>query len=72
MQLPPNIRRIVLIGFMGAGKSTTGALLARALDWRFVDSDIVIEASIGRTIAQIFAARHPARIRSLTLTKLCG
>jgi shikimate kinase len=65
MPLPPTIRRIVLIGFMGAGKSTTGALLARALDWRFVDSDIAIEARAGRTIAQIFAERGEAVFRSM-------
>jgi shikimate kinase len=65
MPLPSTIRRIVLIGFMGAGKSTTGALLARALDWRFVDSDNVIEAHTGRTIAQIFAERGEAVFRSM-------
>ena len=65
MQLPPTIRRIVLIGFMGAGKSTTGALLARALDWRFVDSDNVIEERTGRTIAQIFVERGEALFRSM-------
>ncbi len=65
MPLPSTIRRIVLIGFMGAGKSTTGALLAGALGWRFVDSDIFIEARAGRTIAQIFAERGEADFRMM-------
>lgn len=55
MSLPSTIRRIVLTGFMGAGKSTIGALLARGLGWRFVDSDAVIEASAGKSISRIFA-----------------
>jgi shikimate kinase len=65
MPLPSTIRRIVLTGFMGAGKSTTGALLADVLGWRFVDSDIFIEARAGRTIAQIFAERGEADFRMM-------
>jgi shikimate kinase len=65
MSLPPTIRRIVLTGFMGAGKSTAGALLARELGWDFFDSDLVIEARAGRTIAQIFAASGEAAFRAL-------
>lgn len=37
--LPANVRRIVMIGFMGAGKSTVGRMLADALGWSFVDLD---------------------------------
>jgi shikimate kinase len=65
VSLPPTIRRIVLTGFMGAGKSTTGALLAHALSWRFVDSDAAIEARAGRTIAQIFAENGEAAFRAM-------
>lgn len=65
MPLPPTIRCIVLIGFMGAGKSTIGALLARSLGWRFVDSDHAIENRTGRTIAQIFAEDGEAAFRAL-------
>ncbi len=65
MTLPTSIRRIVLIGFMGAGKSTTGALLAANLGWRFVDSDHAIETRAGRTIAQIFAEEGEDAFRSL-------
>jgi len=51
------IRRIVLTGFMGSGKSTVGPLVARRLGWRFLDADDVFEAEAGMTIAEFFA-RH--------------
>jgi len=51
------IRRIVLTGFMGSGKSTVGPLLAERLGWSFLDVDNVIEAEAGCTIAELFA-RH--------------
>jgi shikimate kinase len=63
--LPETIRRIVLTGFMGAGKTTTGALLAQSLGWRFIDSDLVIEREAGRSIAEIFAEQGEAAFRSL-------
>ena len=52
-----NIRRIVLTGFMGSGKSTVGPLLAARLGWRFVDADDIIVAESGMPIADFFA-RH--------------
>jgi shikimate kinase len=48
------LSRLILTGFMGAGKSTVGAILARELGWRFIDLDDVIEASAERTVAEIF------------------
>jgi shikimate kinase len=45
---------IVLVGFMGAGKTTVGRLLAARLGLPFTDSDQVIEERAGRKIAQIF------------------
>jgi shikimate kinase len=46
--------RLVLAGFMGAGKSTVGGLLASRLKLPFIDSDHAIEQHSGRTIAQLF------------------
>jgi len=46
---------IVLVGLMGAGKSTVGRRLAQRLDIPFVDADAEIEAAAGKTIAEIFA-----------------
>ena len=52
---PIPIRRLVLLlGFMGCGKTTVGRLLARRLGWAFVDLDEEIERRQGRTIRQIF------------------
>ncbi len=47
---------IYLLGFMGSGKSTIGALLARELGWPFIDLDEVIEAGQGLSIVEIFDA----------------
>lgn len=49
-------RNIVLIGLMGAGKSTVGRLLAEQLGRPFVDTDEVVVTESGRTIPEIFAA----------------
>jgi len=46
--------RIFLIGFMGSGKSTLGAGLARHLDYQFLDMDQVIEDTAELTIPEIF------------------
>jgi shikimate kinase len=51
----PTLRRIVLTGFMGSGKTTVGPLLAERIGWRFIDVDDVIEAEAGVTIAELFA-----------------
>ncbi len=62
---PYPIQRIVLTGFMGAGKSTLGAILAEQLGWRFVDIDEVLVESEGVSIAALFEQRGEARFRSL-------
>ncbi|HYN37247.1 MAG TPA: shikimate kinase [Actinomycetota bacterium] len=46
---------IALIGFMGAGKSSVGRLLAQRLNVPFLDADEAIEQSTGRTIADFFS-----------------
>lgn len=46
-------RPIVLVGMMGAGKSTVGTRLARRLDLPFVDTDIEVERAAGRPIRDI-------------------
>ena len=48
-------RSLVLIGLMGAGKSSVGRRLANKLRLRFVDADNEIEAAAGQTIQEIFA-----------------
>lgn len=62
---PPNRRMICLIGFMGSGKSTVGALLARQLAWRFVDLDARIENASGLRISEIFERLGEPAFREL-------
>jgi shikimate kinase len=62
--------RILLTGFMGSGKTTTGALLAARLGWHFVDLDQHIEAHHGLTVAEIFAQHSEAHFRQLETTAL--
>lgn len=47
-------RAIVLVGLMGAGKSTVGRRLANRMGLPFVDADVEIEAAAGMSIADIF------------------
>lgn len=47
-------QRVILVGLMGAGKTTVGAALARKLKWSFVDSDHEIERRTGVDIPAIF------------------
>jgi shikimate kinase len=59
----PLVSRLILTGFMGAGKSTVGAILARDLGWRFIDLDQVIEATSQATVAEIFRNHGEAEFR---------
>jgi shikimate kinase len=57
--------QIVLLGFMGAGKSTVGPLLADILNWQFLDADEVLERREGCTIAELFARAGEEDFRRL-------
>jgi|SRR5437879_4465331 len=57
-------RSIVLVGMMGAGKSSIGRRLAQRLGVPFVDADAEIEAAAGMTIAEIFARDGESFFRS--------
>ena len=56
---------VVLVGFMGAGKSSVGRLLARRMGRCFVETDDMITAREGRSIPEIFAERGEAHFRAL-------
>ena len=60
-----NRPNVILTGFMGTGKTTVGRLLARALGYDFVDTDALIEAQEGCTIADIFRQRGEEAFRAL-------
>lgn len=55
----------VLVGIMGAGKSTAGALLARRLGVGFHDVDAAIEAAAGKPISEIFIDEGEEYFRTL-------
>ncbi|MDR1791771.1 MAG: shikimate kinase [Propionibacteriaceae bacterium] len=63
---------IVLIGFMGAGKSTVGKKLARHLGLPFVDADDLIVAAAGQSIPEIFAERGEPGFRKLEAEVIIG
>ena len=58
-------RIVVLAGFMGSGKSSTGQALAGLLTWEFVDLDSEIEAREGVAIRQLFRERGEAAFRAV-------
>jgi shikimate kinase len=66
---PPS-PNVILVGFMGAGKSTVGRLLARRLGLCFVETDDMITAREGRSIPEIFAERGEPYFRALEATIL--
>jgi len=59
----PDRRNLYLAGFMGTGKSSIGREVARALRYRFIDSDRWIEKTVGMKIPKIFAEKGEAWFR---------
>jgi shikimate kinase len=57
-------RPLVLVGMMGAGKTTVGRRLATRLGRHFVDSDEEVEKAAGMSIVDIFASRGEADFRA--------
>ncbi len=69
------MKNIVLVGFMGTGKTSVGRRLAQRLRRAFIDTDMEIEAITGKTVSQIFARDGAIRFRSeedLLVKKLAG
>lgn len=64
----PNLKaksNIYLIGFMGAGKTTVGTILAKRLNREFCDTDAMIEERLKESIAQIFKRRGETYFRKV-------
>jgi shikimate kinase len=70
--LPAGLQRIVLTGFMGAGKTTVGALLAQSLGWDFLDLDAHLEARANATIPELFKLHSEAHFRRLESSALAN
>ena len=64
------ISNIVLIGFMGCGKSSIGRRLATRLGFGFQDSDELISTGAGMSISDIFALEGEERFREMETTEL--
>ena len=64
------MKNIVLIGMPGCGKTTVGNLLAKKLNWNFVDCDALIEKSEGISIPQIFESFGEQYFRDLESSTL--
>ena len=58
------MNRIALVGFMGAGKTTVGKLLAEKLRWCFFDSDEEMEKRTGSTVSELLS-KDPEGFRRL-------
>ena len=61
----PGHKNLILVGFMGTGKTAVGQAAARALDFAYVDTDDRIEARSGKTITRIFAEDGEPHFRNL-------
>ena len=60
-----NAERIILIGFMGSGKTSVGRALATRLGWEMVDTDALVETRAGAIVADIFREKGEPAFREL-------
>lgn len=68
----PPLQNIVLIGFMGSGKSTIGRDLAQTLSYAQIDTDTLIEKRAGKSIPRIFAEDGESTFRAFESAVLQG
>jgi len=59
------LKNIVLIGMPGAGKSTAGVILAKALRRHFIDTDLVIQEHAGRLLQDIIDTDGPGAFKTI-------
>nr|WP_243748724.1 shikimate kinase [Pseudomaricurvus alcaniphilus] len=65
-------RSIILVGMPGAGKSTLGVMLAKALGKDFVDTDLLIQSQAGTTLQQIIDQQGYLHLRAVEESVLLG
>ena len=56
---------IILVGYMGTGKTAVGEALAERLDWDYIDTDDLIEEKAGKSIPSIFTEDGEPHFRDL-------
>lgn len=66
------MKNIILIGFMGSGKTSIGVRLSREIDLKFCDTDYVIEKNSKMTISQIFETQGEEYFRDLETETIKG
>ena len=66
------MKNIVLLGFMGTGKSAAGRRLAADFHYHFIDTDQVIEEKTHQRVAEIFATQGEAEFRRLESEAVAG
>ena len=64
------MRRVILVGYMGSGKTTVGKALSKATGMMFYDLDWYIESRMHKTISQIFAERGEEAFRQIEYNML--
>ncbi len=64
------MRRIILIGYMGSGKTTVGRALSKETGMMFYDLDWYIESRMRKTVAQIFAEKGEEGFRKIEYNML--
>jgi len=63
---------VVLIGMPGAGKSTIGVLLAKTINYRFIDTDLIIQRKYGKLLKDIIAERGMEEFLSIEEEEIIG
>jgi shikimate kinase len=58
------VTKVLLVGMMGAGKTTVGRMVAERLGCPYADSDAEVEAATGRTVPELFAEHGEAVFRA--------
>ncbi|MCS7185027.1 MAG: shikimate kinase [bacterium] len=57
------MKRVVICGFMGTGKTTCGKIVAKELKMQFIDTDIEVEKKLGMSISEIFLKYGESKFR---------
>ena len=66
-----NKNNITLCGMMGSGKSSVGKMLAKKINFNFIDTDKLIEKKVGKSISEIFDEYGENKFRKIEQTIIC-